>query len=120
MQNMISVIKIFDGVVVTAGGTALSAAIDLTLSGRNLSLQLQVTGDGTLKAEKELSNNETDYLIPEGGGEIIANVTKTSGPGTNGKLIKAFTTEVAGILKILLTETGGANPVTVTGWLAVQ
>lgn len=122
MQNMTSVVKIFNAVVIPAGGTATMAVpIDLSLSGGNFSLQLAVTGDGTLKAEKQLSNNDgADFLEPEGAAEIITNVTKTSGPGTNGKVIKGFTVDPAGSLQILLTETGGAQPVTVSGWLAVK
>ena len=122
MQNSTSIIKIFDAAVITAGGTALSDPIDISLSGGNFSLQLEVTGDGTIKAEKKLSNNDVDYLIPKGEEDtpLLTGVTKTSGPGGDGKLIVGFSSDVANQIKFLLTETGGADTVTVTGWLAVQ
>ena len=120
MQNSTSIIKIFDAVTILAGGTALSDSLDISLSGGNFSLQLEVTGDGTIKAENELSNNGTDFLIPEGETPFLTGITKTSGPAGSGKIIKGFSSDVADSLKILLTETGGADPVTVNGWLAVQ
>jgi hypothetical protein len=120
MQNQTNVIKIFEGVVIPKNGTALSQVIDITLSGGNFSLQLEVTGDGTLKAEAELSNDGVSYLIPEGDTAFLTAITKTSGPKADGKLIKGFTSDVANFMKILITETANADPVTVTGWLAVQ
>ena len=123
MQNQTNVIKIFDGVTILAGGTALSSPpLDISLSGGNFSLQLEVTGDGTLEVEKVLSNNGADFLVPEGdvGVPILTGITKTSGPGGDGKLMEGFSSDVAESMKILLTEKGGADPVTVTGWLAVQ
>lgn len=120
MQNMTSVIKIFDNVEIVAGGTALSSVIDLTLSGGNFSLQLEVTGDGTLQAEKVMSNNGADFLAPEGDVPFLSGITKTSGPGSDGLVIEGFAANVAEQMKILLTETGVAETVTVSGWLAVQ
>jgi len=120
MQNQTTIIKVFDAVTILAAGTALSDFSDVGLSGGIFSLQLAVTGNGTLKAEIKLSNNGTDFLIPEGALPIMTGLTKTSGPGADGKVLKGFTTDLASFLKILLTETGGASTVTVSGWLAVQ
>ena len=121
MQNSTTIIKVFDGVTIVAGGTALSDMFDVDLSGGFFSIQLEITGDGTLKVEQKMSNNDgVDYLIPEGAVPIMSGLTKTSGPGTDGKVIKGFKCDLGALSKILLTETGGADTVTVSGWLAVQ
>lgn len=120
MHNMTTTKKIFDAVVIPKSETALSEVFDISLSGGNFSLQLEVTGDGTLKAEKKLSNDGDNYLIPEGDVAFLTGITKTSGPGADGKIIDGFSSDVANFLKIILTETGGVNPVTVIGWLSVQ
>jgi hypothetical protein len=120
MQNLTNVLKVFDAVNIPANGNVLSQAIDVSLSGGNFSLQLQVAGNGTVKADRLLSNNGTDFLIAEGDTPILTGITKTSGPGSDGKVIDGFTANVTNYIKIKLTETGGANDATVTGWLAVQ
>jgi hypothetical protein len=120
MQNQTTIIKVFDAVTILAAGTALSEVSDVNLSGGIFSLQMAITGNGTLKAEIKMSNNGTDYLIPEGALPIMTGLTKTSGPGADGKVLKGFTTDLASYAKIFLTETGGLNTVTISGWLAVQ
>lgn len=120
MGKSISTKEIFTAVTIAASGNSLSAVTDLTGIVGYTSLQVAVTGDGTCKFEYLLSNNGTDYLEPTGAVDIAASITKTSGPGSNGKDIYYFNPEMARFIKIKITETGGANTVTVTATIAIQ
>jgi hypothetical protein len=121
MFNNTTIHTIYSAVTIVASGTSLSDPLDCSLSGGTFSLQLAITGDGTLKVEAKLSNDGITYLVPDGASEIKTGLTKTSGPGADGKIFLGFQTLGVGqSLKILLTETGGASSVIVTGTLAVQ
>jgi hypothetical protein len=121
MYNSTTIHTVYSAVTIVASGTSLSDPLDCSLSSGIFSLQLAITGDGTLKVEAKVSNDGTTYLVPDGASEIKTGLTKTSGPGGDGKIFIGFQTlGVSRFVKILLTETGGANSVTVTGTLAVQ
>jgi len=121
-------IQVFDAEEVAAsanasGPTAPNAYIDFSdyngVMG-NFSLQYTITGDGTCKFEYLMSNDNTNYLEPSTADDIGSGLTKTSGPASDGKDILYFNPEIADRMKIKVTETGGANSVTVTAWLVFQ
>lgn len=112
--------KIVDAQTIAATGTYTSSVIKLLNTDGYFSLQVEVTGDGTVKFEYLLSNNETDFLMPTSAIAIATGVVKTSGPGSDGKDIYSFHPPLARELKILVTETGGANSVVVSAWLAAK
>ena len=121
----IEVLQIFDAEAVMASGTGQSGAV--TLQSRSkvegfFSLELEITGDGTCKAEYQLANSAaSNCRVPENAVAIATNLTKTSGPNSDGKVfLEGWSPGVAKFIKILITETGGANSVTINGWLAVQ
>jgi hypothetical protein len=121
MGNQISVTKLFDAVTIEKSGTSLSKALGFNNSDGNFSLELHITGDGELKVEYQQSNSGEAYLLPEGGAVIKEGLTNKSGPGGDGVILIPFTAfAVAALMNILLTETGGSDSVTVSGWLAVQ
>ena len=112
--------KIFDGEVVAASGTALSRVFDLSQAGGQFSIQLELTGDGTAKVEWIGSNDGVDFIKPNNASDIVTAFTKTSGPGSDGKHIYGFNVSLVKSMKIKITETGGANSVTVTATIAIQ
>ena len=120
--NEITVIKCIDAVTIAASGN--SASTQIPLNGKAdlgyFSIQVQVTGDGTAKFEYQLSNNDTDYIEPASATDIATGFTKTSGPGSDGKDIFTFQPEIGERLKIKVSETGGANSITVSVWIAIQ
>lgn len=114
--------KIFDAVTIAASENSTSGAIDLSVFGGSgfMSLQVAITGDGTAKAEYLVSNDGSDYLDPVGAADIYSSFTKTSGTGTNGKDLQSFSVPAAGFLKIKITETGGANSITISAWGVIK
>ena len=119
MRN-VQVTKIFDAVTIAASGSSTSAEIRLNNMRGYMSLQVEITGDGTAKAEYQLSNDSSAYVEPSTASDILSSFVKTSGPGSNGKDIFKITPMIARSMKIVFTETGGANSITVSAWLAVQ
>ncbi len=107
--------KIFDEVEIAASASALSSAIRLANAKGFFSLQMEITGDGTVKVEYLPSNNKTDFVASENGSEIATALTKTS--GTGGKVFFSFQVDVAKEIKLKITETGGANGNTISAWL---
>lgn len=77
-----------------------------TIAGRHgeLSLCLKLSGSGTLKAEAKVSDNDTDYATVSP--EIATGLTA-------GYHHVAFSVPSTPYMTILLTETGGANSITV-------
>lgn len=117
--------KIFNAVTVVASGTGTypTTGIDLTkipdLQGF-FSLYVEVSGDGTANIEYLLSHDNVTYHEPSSGANIATSVVKTSGPGSDGKETYSFEPELARYLKVKVTETGGANTVTVSAWIAIH
>jgi len=115
--------KLFNSESISASGSSISDAIDLRLMAPNgiFSIQYAVSGDGTAKFEYKLCSTETgDFVEPSGASDIASSITKNSGPGSDGKDIVTFQPELAPFLKIAVTETGGANSITVSLWLNTQ
>jgi len=116
----LKVIKVVDAQTIAAGGSYTSAAISLAVDVGVYSLQFAVSGSGTAKFEYNLTNNYLDYIEPSTAVDIASGITATSGPGSNGKDIVSFSPLPAASIKIVVTETGGANTTTVSAWLATQ
>lgn len=112
--------RVHSAVTVAASGSASSTAIDFANMNRSwqpdgyFSIQVAVTGDGTAKFEYLISNDGTNFLEPSAASDITTGVTKTSGPGSDGKDIYSFTPLPCRWMKIKVTETGGADSITVT------
>lgn len=102
--------------VILAAGTKVYA-IDMERYNFNgfFSLQLIMTGTGILQGEYLLSNDGVNFVTPTG----VPDSPIFTG-FTVGVDMFSFAPMLARYLQILLTETGGANPVTVTGLLAYQ
>lgn len=83
------------------------------------SIQLVLTGNGTLDVEYLLSHDSVHFVTPVTAHKIVKDFTKTSGPDSNGVDLFFFDLELAPYLKIKFTETSKTNSVTVTTILAV-
>lgn len=101
--------------LIAASESYTSDAYDVT-GFDSFSLQVKVTGDGTCKFEVLTSNNGVDYL--DVSTDILASQTKST--GVSGANMAGFTPVPSGSIKIKVTETGGANSVTVSFWLRAQ
>lgn len=121
-KKEITVHNSFYTTAVSASGTADSSVIDLSRLKPEgyFSLQLAVTGSGTVKVQYMLSNDGTNYVIPSSATDIVTGFTSSSGPGSDGKDVFSFQPEIAKYIKLRVTETGGSSSATVTGTLAIQ
>jgi hypothetical protein len=121
-RDKITTFKTHDGVTIALSGSSTSSEINLSSYRPNgyFSIQVALTGDGTAKFEYLLSNDGTNYLEPSSASDIGTGLTKTGGPGSDGKEIYSFSPELAKHMKIKVTETGGANSITVTVTLSLQ
>ena len=121
--NPITTFQLFTGTSISANGSLTSKAVDLRRIASNglFSVYYAITGDGTAKIEYLLCSTETGtYLEPSTASDIGSSLTKTSGPGSDGKNVIAFEPELAPFLKIKITETGTAQAITPNLWLNVQ
>lgn len=120
----ITVIKLFDAQTIAASGNASNPGngIDLQRFAQSgfFSVQYLITGDGTAKIEYTLSHDGATYLEPSSASDIGSSLTKTTGPGADGKDILPFSPELARWMKIKVTETGTSQAIVVTLWLAIQ
>lgn len=122
MSSAISSFRVFDADAVAASGTLLSEIIDLARYSTEgfFSLQVALTGTGTGKCEFLVSNDGVTFIEPTGATDVFSGLTVAGGPGGDGKDIFSFSPPVARFIRLKLTETGGANGITVTAWIAIQ
>ena len=129
-NETIRMIKIIDDATIAASGVLTSRAIDSSefkITG-NVTLQVEVTGTGTCKFEYSQSNNYVpvseggggDFVKPVSGFSILTGFTSGSGTDTDGKDLANINMFVSEAFKIICTETGTANSVTVNAWLSMQ
>jgi hypothetical protein len=111
----LSYIKVFDAVTVSASGNSSSAEVSTSKLAGLFSLQWTITGNGTAKFEVLPSNNGADF--PDIETDISTGQTKTTGPASDGKNMTSFEMSPCRSFKIKVTETGGANSITVSAWL---
>ena len=120
--------KLFIDKEILASGVLDSEIIDS--DGRklvgNITLQLKLTGTGTVKVEFLQSNDYNtrtktgDFVKASSGFEIVSAFTVGSGADADGKDILNVPMYNSKAFLIRVTETGGANPVNVSAWLSMQ
>jgi len=120
--NDVIVTKVFTAELILANGSALSGVIDLGSVSQlgSTGLQVYISGDGTAQFDYTVSNHLNDFITPSGVSAIASSVTKTSGPGSDGKDAYPFEVIIHRYMKIKVTETGTSDSITVTAYLATN
>lgn len=114
------VAKASDTIAASGSNTPSELVIhDLRGLGGYFSLQVTVTGDGTVKGEYQLSNDCVTFVEPASALDIFTDMTKTGGPGSDGIGFYSFYPEPCRCMKILFTETDDSDSVNVSGFLTV-
>ena len=114
MATTLGVWKIFDALTIGAGGTATSAAVDLSAASA-LALHVKaVTGAApSVTFTYSLGNTQDDtFVTPSAPATIGANIAAAD--------VLDFAPELARFIKIIATNNNGAAAVILTAALAVQ
>jgi len=109
-----TVVTLFENRSIAASGGYTSAVLDVGSAEGYFSLSVSVRGEGTCKINYQASNDLTVWAEPQGVTAVLSGLTKTSGPGLNGKVLDQIAPEFARYLRFCVTETGGAAAVLVT------
>ena len=115
-QRPISVYKVFDAEAIALSANAVSVAIDLKEVAQNgfFSIHYTITGTGTAKIEYLSGINSDDTFIePSGASDIGATLAA-------GSDWLEFTPIIAPMIKLKVTEDGGANAIGITLHLIIQ
>ncbi len=123
-DNIIKVFTMYDAQEISISASDVASnAINLSRQLKPtgyFSLQVIATGSGTAKIEYELSNDATDiasavanWITP---GTAVDIVTAQ----TSGSAMYSFAPMLAKWLRLVVTETGGGNTITLTINLAIQ
>ncbi len=105
---------------IAAGGSLTLAEFDLMTAQGLLGVELEVTGDGALDVEALTSIAGTTFRVEEGATKVLESITKASGEKSDGKVIIGLAAPIAAKGKLRITETGGANSVTIQGAYMVR
>lgn len=122
MADHIMVWPVFSGKTLAASGSVESVSKNLDELQINgfFSCQIALTGDGTGKFQWGVSNDGSNWIYSaDASDNIVTAFTVTSGPGSDGKNIYSFDPILGKFLKIKVTETGGADTITFSVWIAI-
>ena len=119
----VSSIRVFNARTIAASGSLTSQAFKLgsysDIQGY-FSLHVELSGDGTGKFQAAVSNNNSNFIISsDASDDIVTAHTDVSGPGGDGIQIYQFSPITSQWIKIKVTETGGADSIIVSAWLAI-
>lgn len=120
MSDAIVLNKVFTSLAITQN-TAEEAIIRLYRSDFQgfFSLQIGLSGAGNVDITYAVSNDGSTYITPAVAANIFTAFDATSGPGSDGDDIAAFSPMVNRYLKIIATEQN-AGAVVLDAWLAIQ
>jgi len=113
LNKSVQVKNVFVAEAIAKSGVATSSVIDVSKTGGTATVQIVLTGSGTVKVEWTGSNNDSTYVTPSGVSEIATGLTV-------GTYIYSFTILAVKTMKIVVTETGTSDPVAATVTLAVR
>lgn len=105
---------LFDGVTISASGSSTSDFVMLR-EGRNIhALQYRITGDGILDIKVETGSDKVDWI---NNGIKGNDLTKTSGPGGDGKNIIPLSLLPGDFIKAVATEVGTTDECVLHLWM---
>jgi len=113
---------LYTGKVIAAGVTVICPKIiNLRQAEYGIfTLQIILTGDGTLTITYLLSHDGVHFVTPVTAADIVADFSKTSGPNSDGIDLLPFDLELAPQLKLQFEETTTTDAVTVTAIVATH
>ncbi|MBI5846072.1 MAG: hypothetical protein HZB23_15550 [Deltaproteobacteria bacterium] len=114
------VVTLLNAQAISAGDTYTSSTVNLTNAEGLISWYIELTGDGTASFVYQTSNDGVSFAEPEGVTAVVSGFTKTSGGSANGKAMEQISVEFARYMRVLVTETGGAEAIAVTLKMAVR
>ena len=114
------VVTLLNAQAISASGTYTSSTVNLTNAEGLISLQIELTGPGRASIVYQTSNDGTTFAEPEGVTAVVSGFTATSGGSANGKAMEQISVEFAKYMRVLVTETGGAEAIAVTLKMAVR
>ena len=119
-KSVVNIETVFLAETIAASGSATSQEIKIDPAEGYFNLYVEMTGDGTCKLEASIKLGDSDFLVPVEHNNIVTAHIKTSGAGSDGKDFYSFTAGLAEAVKIVATETGGADSIVITkailGW----
>ena len=120
-QRPITTHPLFDEEIIAASGVATSYAVPLADIAQDgiFSLENILTGDGTGKVTYLIcSTKGGTFVTPDADGQPTAGEIKEA--QTVGTFFAQFGPCLAPFIKIVITETGGANGIVASTWLNIQ
>ncbi len=118
LAGTITTLTIADGLTALAAGHSYSP-VSVNVEGLEgfFAIQARIEGDGTARISYEISADGVNYVTPVNAPDIVTGITKTSGPKGDGRVYAQFEPDFGRYLKIVITETGGANSIIPTVFL---
>ena len=112
--------QVFVAKTVGAGTSETSPAISLVNAQSNgyFTIQLTMTGDGTLGLVYEVSIDGANFVQPSGSSAITTAFSKTSGGGADGKDMFSFTPMLCTAIRFKATAT--TSDVVLTATVCIQ
>jgi len=106
--------QLFDSKTVSAGASETCYPYVVLQDNRNEhGLQYKITGDGTLSLITEVSIDGEDWIART----VASGLTKTSGPGSDGKDILSLRLRPSDLFRLKATETESSNSCVLSAWL---
>lgn len=102
------------GTAISASGSYTSQAISVGGSDGFFAAEMTIAGSGTAKLEYQIDTGSGTFREPEEADDIFSGITATSGGSSDGVVVAGFHPPLCQTIRFLLTETGGANPITAT------
>lgn len=113
-------IFICENKVIPASGVFYGPAVSVENLTGYFSVHAKIRGDGTAKFTYQVSLDLSSWRTPQNAPDILAGLTKTSGPGADGRVAEQFHPELAPYIRLVITETGGASALLVAADLVVK
>lgn len=119
--NRTKTINVFDGITIAAGGQkTYTLNLKSNMNNGFCTLQLLVSGDGTLDVTFKYSNNGIVYVKHASNNTVVESFTKTSGPDGDGNGIYELNPLLSKYIMLVFDETSTTDNITIDADLVIQ